>query len=148
EHITDPAELETCFDELIGYHELRRIAVSGVAPFLDDPLKKPFHIEMMKRGVLCVTALRAGGRGVSLQMDMIGRGEVHLALGAYAPWVSRFAPGKIHILEFARMLADRGCRDIDLTPGADPYKGEFATRWDRVHALVVSPTHCHHHLSR
>lgn len=141
ERVTDCDRLEAMFDEIIAYHDFRRLSVSGSAPFANDPMKRAFHVELMRRGLLDFTVLRIDGRVVSAQMDVPGRNEVHLALGAYAPWTSKHAPGKIHILEFARLLRDRGTARLDLTPGADSYKAEFATEWDQVHTLSIFPRH-------
>lgn len=139
EQVTDPAELQKYFDEVIAWHDFRRVTVSGVGPFERDPLKKQFHLEMLKQGVLYTTVLKMQDQVVSLQMDMLGTKVVHLALGAYAPWLSKFALGKIHILEVAQLLRDAGLKWMDLTPGDDPYKAEFATHWETVHTLTVCP---------
>lgn len=141
ERITDVAEWEAVFDQVILYHDLRRVAVSGSAPFANDPLKKRFHLELMRRtDLLHVTVLKLGDQVVSAQLDVAGPREVHLALGAYAPWVSKHAAGKIHILELARMLMEGGCERIDLTPGNDSYKSDFANEWDTVHTLTCFRT--------
>lgn len=148
ERITDPDHLARYFDEIIAWHDFRRVTVSGVGPFENDPLKKTFHFEMLRQGVLCATVLKLRNRVVSMQLDMIGQKGVHLALGAYAPWLSKFALGKIHILEVAAMLRDEGIDWIDLTPGDDPYKSEFATQWEDVHTLTVSPSAGSHQKAR
>lgn len=139
ERITDPDHLARHFDEIIAWHDFRRVTVSGIGQFEQDPLKKPFHYEMLRQGVLCATVLKMRDDVISMQLDMVGRPAVHLALGAYAPWLSKFALGKIHILEVAQMLRADGFEWMDLTPGDDPYKAEFATQWDQVHTLTVSP---------
>ena len=140
ERICDVATLEQIFDEIIVYHDLRRIVVSGSGPFENDPRKKQFHLELMRRGLLEVTVLKSGQRIVSAQLDFLGRNsEVHLAMGAYAPWAARYAPGKIHILQLASMLMKEGYERLDLTPGPDGYKEEFATEWDKVHTLRALP---------
>jgi len=140
ERITDVVRWERMFDQFIAYHDLRRLAVGGSAPFADDPLKKPFHLELMRRdNLLCVTVLRMGDEIISAQLDLIGRGEVHLALGAYAPWVSKHAVGKIHVAQVGRLLMESGCERMDLTPGDDPYKSDFANEWDTVQVMTCYP---------
>jgi CelD/BcsL family acetyltransferase involved in cellulose biosynthesis len=139
EELKSVEALDAIFDEFIACHDLRRLAVSGSAPFENDPLKKPFHLELQRRGLLCTTVLRAGDRVVSTQLDFWGRGEVNLALGAYAPSLSRMSLGKLHTLEIARMLQRGGWETMDLTPGSDAYKEEFANAWDEVHKLTLVP---------
>jgi len=141
ERITDPDRWEQMFDQFIGYHDMRRIAVGGTAPFADDPLKKQFHVELMRRGApLCVTVLKVGDEVVSAQLDVIGPKDAHLALGSYAPWMAKHALGKIHIIEMARLMMEEGRSRIDLTPGDDPYKSDFATEWDTVHVFAFYPS--------
>jgi CelD/BcsL family acetyltransferase involved in cellulose biosynthesis len=141
ERITDPDRWEQMFDQFIGYHDMRRIAVGGTAPFADDPLKKQFHVELMRRGApLCVTVLKVGGEVVSAQLDVVGPNDAHLALGSYAPWMAKHALGKIHIIEMARLMMEEGRTRIDLTPGDDPYKSDFATEWDTVHVFAYYPS--------
>jgi hypothetical protein len=147
ERITDPDRWEQMFDQFIGYHDMRRIAVGGTAPFADDPLKKQFHVELMRRGApLCVTVLKVGDEVVSAQLDLVGANDAHLALGSYAPWMAKHALGKIHIIEMARLMMEEGRSRIDLTPGDDPYKSDFATEWDTVHVFACYPSRlarCH-----
>jgi CelD/BcsL family acetyltransferase involved in cellulose biosynthesis len=141
ERITDPDRWEQMFDQFIGYHDMRRIAVGGTAPFADDPLKKQFHVELMRHGApLCVTVLKVGNEVVSAQLDLVGANDAHLALGSYAPWMAKHALGKIHIIEMARLMMEEGRTRIDLTPGDDPYKSDFATEWDTVHVFAFYPS--------
>jgi CelD/BcsL family acetyltransferase involved in cellulose biosynthesis/GNAT superfamily N-acetyltransferase len=136
--LTDPAQLETFMDEMILFHDARRMAVNGGAPFADDPLKRRFHVEMMKvPGLLHVTALTCGDRIASFQLNTIGRGHVQLSLITHNPLLADHSPGKIHVLLLGRMLLEQGYEWIDLTPGGDPYKERFATAWDNVHTLTV-----------
>jgi CelD/BcsL family acetyltransferase involved in cellulose biosynthesis len=147
ERITDPDQWERMFDQFIAYYDMRRIAVGGTAPFADDPLKKRFHIELMRRAApLCITVLKLGDEVVSAQLDLVGPDDAHLALGSFAPWMAKHALGKIHILEMARLMMEEGRSRIDLTPGDDPYKSDFATEWDTVHVFACYPSRlarCH-----
>lgn len=141
--ITDPVELEANFDEIIGFYDTRRLAVNGSAPFRNDPLKRPFHLEMMKEpGLLDVTLLKVADQIASIQLNIIGnRRELHLGLIAHNPFLARCSPGKLHILLLAKMLIEEGIEQVDLTAGGDIYKERFANAWDQVHALTVFPAH-------
>lgn len=148
QRITDPAELDRQFDQIIAWHDFRRAASSGIGVFELDPMKRAFHCEMLRRGVLCVTAMKLGDRTISVQFDMLGRKVMHRALGAYAPDLAKLALGKIHILELTRLLQAEGYDCFDLTPGDDRYKGELATTTEPVHTLTVSPGWLTHQKSR
>ncbi len=136
--LTDPTQLESMIDEVTLYHDARRLAVNGTTPFLNDPLKQSFHIEMMKvPGLLHVTALTCGGRMASLHINTIGRGHVQLSLITHNSLLAEHSPGKLHVLLLGKMLLEQGYEWIDLTPGGDPYKERFASAWDEVYTLTV-----------
>ncbi len=139
--ITEPAELDRVFDEIIAYHDSRHLALRDCEPFVKDPLKRSFHLELMKApGLLHVSVLRAGGRIASVQMGLCGRREVQFCLLSHNPWLSRFSPGKCHVYLLAQELMNRGYEQLDLTAGGEAYKDRFANAWEQVHTLRVSPS--------
>ena len=141
ERITDPAEFEPLFDQIIRFYDARRLAVSGSAPFQNDPLKRTFHLEMMRApDLLHVTVMKVGDQIASAHLGACGRREVQLGLVAHNPEFEKHSPGKFHILFLARMLLREGYVRLDLTAGGDPYKERFANAWDQVQALRVFPT--------
>ncbi|MGB7161545.1 MAG: GNAT family N-acetyltransferase [Tepidisphaeraceae bacterium] len=137
--IDDPATFEAMLDDVVLFYDSRRLAVNGMAPFANDPLKRPFHLEMMKvPGLLHVTALTCGGRIASFHLNTRYRRHVQLSLITHNPLLAEFSPGKFHVLMLAKMLMEEGgCEWIDLTPGGDPYKERFANAWDHVYTLTV-----------
>lgn len=136
--LTDSAQLDAMLDEVILYHDARRMAVNGAAPFANDPLKRRFHVEMMKApGLLHVTALTCGDRIASFQLNTLGRGHVQLSLISHNPLLAEHSPGKFHVLLLGKMLLEQGYEWIDLTPGGDPYKERFANAWDDVYTLSI-----------
>lgn len=141
ERVADAAQLEAIFDTIIHWHDARRLAVNGSAPFRNDPLKRPFHLAMMREGgLLHVTVLKAGDRIASAHLNVCGRGVVQLGLLAHDPALSRHSPGKLHILLLAPLLMQEGYAHLDLTPGGEPYKARFANGSDPVYTLSVLPT--------
>src|SRR6185503_3382211 len=79
--ISDPAEFEPIFDQIIEFYDARRIAVSGSAPFRNDPLKRAFHLAMMESpDLLHVTVMMVGDEIASAHLGACGRGEVQLGL--------------------------------------------------------------------
>jgi CelD/BcsL family acetyltransferase involved in cellulose biosynthesis len=139
EHVTDARRFEELLPTLAVWYDARRLALNGLAPFREDPLKGLFHLAMLK-GAAHVTVLKAGQRPVSMQFNLCSRGAVHTCLMAHDPFFAKQSPGKLHFYYLALMLRDAGFKQIDLTPGPDAYKERFADAWDHVHELSVHPT--------
>lgn len=136
--ITDPAEFQQFFDDIIHSYDFRQAAVHGVAPFRDDDLKKRFHLDMMEvRGLLHVTVLKVGDRLAAAHLGLCGLKEVQLGIIAHDPSLAKHSPGKFHVLFLAQLLRQEGYEQLDLTPGRDLYKERFANGFDEVHALTV-----------
>jgi CelD/BcsL family acetyltransferase involved in cellulose biosynthesis len=141
ERITDAAELEKVFDEIIRHHDARHMAVRGSAPFSNDPLKKTFHLNMMTApGLLHATVLKVGDQVVAAHLGAATGKELQLGLIAHNPWFANYSPGKFLIHFLCRLLHQEGFQQLDLTAGGDPYKERFANAWDTVHTLTVFPT--------
>lgn len=138
EQITDPEVLAAKFDEIIAYTDLRQGAVHDVLPFRIDPLKKPFHLALMKHSDLVhVTVLKVGDELVAAHFGIRNRHEVTLWLFAHSPFFALHSPGKFHLLLLGELLAKQGINTFDLTPGGDPWKERFANAHDQVHTLRV-----------
>ncbi len=136
-----PQELESILDELIAFYELRQFAMNGIEPFTSDPLKRPFHLELMRQpNLLHVTTLSVGGRLASAHINIIEPRHVCLNLIAYNPLFGKHSPGKFHMHLLTRMLIAEGCDQVDLTPGGDPYKERFANAHDTAHMLSIFAT--------
>ncbi len=139
EQITDPAVLEAAFDDLAAYVDLRQGAVHDVMPFRIDPLKKPFHLALLKHlDLVHVTALWVGEKMAALHFGIRGQTQATLWLFAHSPFLAAHSPGKFHLLLMGELLAQQGVTTFDLTPGGDPWKERFATNHDQVHTLRVT----------
>jgi CelD/BcsL family acetyltransferase involved in cellulose biosynthesis/GNAT superfamily N-acetyltransferase len=138
DQVSDEAGLEAVFEDIIAYNDLRQGAMYGVLQFRDDPLKKAFHLALMRQpGLLDVTVLRAGDRILSGHLGMSGAGRVYLGIIAHNPFYSKCSPGKIHILLLGKNMAGRGMSELDLTPGAVSWKGRFANHDETVLKVTV-----------
>ncbi len=136
--ITDCGEFETLLDDIIVHYDFRHAAVHGLAPFRDDPLKKPFHLALMKvPGLLHATALKFGDEFGAAHIGVCENKEVHLGIIAHNACCAQYSPGKFHILFLAQLLRGEGVEQLDLTPGGDAYKDRFANRFDEVSSLTV-----------
>ena len=139
--ITDPAELERCLDWIIEAYDLRRLAISGIAPFRKDPCKRLFHLNLMRTpGLLHVTVLKVGDQIASAHLNAMGKRDCIPCLICHSASMGAHSPGKIHMLMLAQMLLKQGYEQLDLTPGGDAYKERFATAWDEVREVSVFPT--------
>lgn len=147
--ITDLAGLEAHFAEIMAWHDVRHVAVSGLASFREDPLMKSFGLAMLSApGLLHATALTVGGRLASAHLGACSSKEVELGLIVHNPWLAKHSPGKFHVYFLAKMLMTEGYEQLDLTPGggAHYYKERFANAWDQVHTLTVYPTSLKRHV--
>ena len=139
--IVDFNEFEEIIDEIIGCYDFRLSAIYNSAPFRDDQFKKPFHLAMMKwPDLLHVTVLKVGDQLASAHINTCGIKEVHLGILAHNPWLAHHSPGAFHIYFLSQLLMKEGYEQLDLTPGADPYKSDFANSFDEVHTLTVFPS--------
>jgi CelD/BcsL family acetyltransferase involved in cellulose biosynthesis len=138
ERLTQPATIDALLDEIIPLCDFRHGSVHGVMPFGDDPLKARFHRALAREpGLLYVSVLRCGREVACAGFDADNRGQVALGFAAFSPFLSRHSPRRIQLLSLAHDLARRGYSSIDLTPGRDPFKNEWATCFDEVDTLRV-----------
>ncbi len=141
------AEIDRALQQASTFHDIRQLALCGVAPFSEDALKLTFHHALAmaaKNPLLHVTTLHAGKHLVSAQVNVLRANaqppEVQLWLIAHNPLFSAYSPGKLHLLYLAQMLFRQGIEQLDLTPGSEPYKERFANTHDQVHTLSLFPT--------
>ena len=139
EQITDPNALEAIFDDIAAFVDLRQGAIHDVLPFRMDPLKKPFHLALLKHPDLVhVTALRVREKLAALHFGIREPTQAVLWLFAHSPFLAAHSPGKFHLLLLGELLAQQGITTFDLTPGGDLWKERFATDHDQVHTLCVT----------
>jgi CelD/BcsL family acetyltransferase involved in cellulose biosynthesis len=137
ERIHDPDELGAVLDEIIPYQALRLRAVHNLSEIQDDPLKRTFHVNLMRLPrMLHATALRVGDKLVSAQIHFYNREQALLWLITHSPFYARYSPGELHTLMLGAELAEENIRVFDLTPGGY-YKDRYATNYDRVFVVIV-----------
>jgi CelD/BcsL family acetyltransferase involved in cellulose biosynthesis len=137
ERIHDPDELGAVFDEMARYQTLRLKAVYNLPDVPNDPLKKAFHMNLMRLPrMLHATALRVGDRLISAQIHFYNREQVLLWLITHSPFYARYSPGELHTLMIGAELAKEDIPVFDLTPGGN-YKDRYATNYDEVYVIIV-----------
>lgn len=139
ERITDSETFATVFDEIINFYDFRQGAVNNSFPFLHDRVKKPFHLDLMKRNsdILHVTLTMLDNKPIAAHLGIVGKIQVHLAILTYSPFHARHSPGKLHLMMLGKLFAHEGFKWLDLTPGGDHWKERFANYHDEVYELIL-----------
>ena len=147
--ITDPDDFAAVFDEIIASYDERQGAMNGVLPFAQDPDKKPFHVDLMRGRpeFLHVTVTTLSGKLIAAHIGVAGTAEVHLAIVCHSEAYAEHSPGKLHLLQLGRMLAQEGLRTLDLTPGGD-WKARFANAHEDVYVLTIDATATARHVRK
>jgi CelD/BcsL family acetyltransferase involved in cellulose biosynthesis len=128
------------FDEISLQYDFRQAAFFRNMPFSRDPLKKPFHIELQKRGLLHTTVLTVGDKVAASHIGLFSKGRaIHLGINTYDPAFAAHSPGNLLLAMLGVHLVAEGVPLLDLTPGGDKYKEQFATGHDLVSELIVYP---------
>src|SRR5262245_20213695 len=123
ERVRDKERTRELFNALRAQCDFRQDVTQGIRPFADNPCKEPFFIRRQDFPEAShFTVLWSAGKPVSFHFGAWGKETLLLGLTAYDPTESRNSPGKVHLIELARMLGEEGIRRIDLTPGGDQYK--------------------------
>lgn len=139
ERITDAGTFERILEELIVQYEFRKGAMYGIAPFREEPGKKPLLVELFRIGMLHVTVLRLGNRIIASTVNTVdGKWIGFKGLNAHLPQYSKQSPGLLHLLMLGKMLAEEDMETFDLTPGDDFYKDKLATRHRDVTELWIA----------
>lgn len=133
ERVRDKDRTQQLLERLRLQCDFRQEAIQGVRPFADNPRKSPFFVERQEfPEANHFTVLWSGGRPISFHFGSCDGDTLLLGLTAYDPTESRNSPGKVHLIELAKMLKEEGFRRIDLTPGGDSYKEFVANDWQEL----------------
>src|SRR5262245_38016011 len=137
DRIRDPDELGAVFDDIVRYQTLRLRAIYNLPYAPSDPLKKTFHMNLMRLPrMLHATALRVDDRLISAQIHFYNREQVLLWLITHSPFHARYSPGELHTLMIGAELAKENVPVFDLTPGGK-YKDRYATNYDEVYVDIL-----------
>ena len=139
DRLRTPDELRPFMEQIGMVYDLRQGSLGATPPFINDPRKASFHVDLLKwPDVLHASVLRAGDTFVAGHLGVMGRGEVHVGVLSHSPFFAAHSPGKLLMMFLAQQLASEGIGTLDLTPGGDGWKERFADRHDTVHRVVVS----------
>jgi CelD/BcsL family acetyltransferase involved in cellulose biosynthesis len=126
------------FDEMCTQYDFRQGALYHYMPFASDPFKKPFYLELHKRGMLHTSILTVDGKIAASHLGMLSRARaVHLGINTHDPAFAAHSPGGLLLAMLGVHLATENLPVLDLTPGGDGYKEHFATDHDTVFELII-----------
>lgn len=138
EKVADHGHYLRIVDELCMQYDFRQGALHHYMPFSSDPAKKPFYLELHKRGLLHTSILNVGDQIAASHSGLVSKGSaVHLGINTHAPALAAHSPGNLLLAMLGVHLVEEKMQALDLTPGGDGYKEHFATEHDTVHELTV-----------
>jgi CelD/BcsL family acetyltransferase involved in cellulose biosynthesis len=141
ERVTDDARFRHVFEDICVQYDFRQAALYRQTPFASDPLKKRFYLELHRRGMLHTTVLTVGGALAASHIGLVSKARVlHLGLNTHAPALAAHSPGLLLLALLGGRLAHEQVALLDLTPGGDRYKEQFASAHDEVYELTMCPS--------
>ena len=139
ERVTGEAQFGRMFDDICLQYDFRQAALHRQTPFLSDPLKKRFYLELQRRGMLHTTVLTVGDALAAAHIGLLSKEcTVHLGISTHAPALAAHSPGQLLLALLGSQLAADRSDLLDLTPGGDPYKDHFASDHDQVFELTMA----------
>lgn len=120
------------------WSDLRHGAVRADLPFRDDPRKMTLHEHLARAGdAIHTSVLRLDDRPLAVHQGNWDGERLFTGLYAFDPTQARQSPGNILMIELARHVLELGGREIDLTPGGEWWKNDFATRQETVYRVEL-----------
>jgi CelD/BcsL family acetyltransferase involved in cellulose biosynthesis len=137
--IKDIHALNSVFDELISYYDLRQGAINHSKPFHEDDNKRKFHVEMFVRAgdKAYVTVTCLDDKPIAGFWGLVSKDKVHLGMLMHSPFLAEHSIGKLHLMQLSEQLLTDGFNTLDLTPGSDPWKERFANAHDEVAEVIL-----------
>lgn len=138
ERVTTHEHFIKVIDEICVQYDLRQGVLHHNMPFSNDPSKKLFYMELHKRGLLHTTVLTVGGAIAASHSGLISNEHaLHVGITTHAPVFAAHSPGNLLLATLGVHLAQEKISLLDLTPGGDGYKENFATEHDTVFELTI-----------
>lgn len=139
QRVTCHAQFRRMFDDICLQYDFRQAALHRQTPFLSDPLKKRFYLELHRRGLLHTTVLTVGDALAAAHIGLLSKNRiVHLGISTHAPALAAHSPGQLLLALLGSQLAADQIELLDLTPGGDPYKRHFTADHDQVFELTIA----------
>ena len=140
ETINDVQRFEVALNEMAIMYDFRQSALFNKNPFKEDPVRKDFLIELLRRQLLHVTVLKVNEEIIAAIIAVGEKDWMYLAgLNCHSPVYARlYSPGLLQFIMLAQQMTDEGVHYFDLSPGYDAYKEDLANEHEEVLELVIS----------
>ncbi|MEM8891518.1 MAG: GNAT family N-acetyltransferase [Bacteroidota bacterium] len=128
ERILGKERMRELLEEFARQSDFKKEAIFNRRLFEDDPHIVDFLIDMQDHPELNhFSVLWLDDKPIGFNHGVVEGNQMCLAgYTSYDPSESRNSPGKLHLIELARISTEEGYESIDLTPGKDAYKSRFA----------------------
>ena len=138
QRIESIADFDLYMPKVVAAYDFRQGCVNGTSPFYEDECKLNFHrrwFESCPRQIeLSIMLLNA--TPIAAYFGVRVGQTVANAIVSHDPAFAAYSASKLQIYLFAQELATTDVDSLDLTPGGDPWKDRFATKYDNVSEFV------------
>lgn len=132
-------EFDAIFDQLVDFYDFRIGALKNIIPFRADRFKREFHRNLFlsdsENIILTVTYL--DGQPVAGVFSGLSKNTYCFLLLMHAPFLNKYSPGYVHVLQFCQFANNENIEKIDFTPGGDSWKDRFSTDSDQVVYAII-----------
>jgi CelD/BcsL family acetyltransferase involved in cellulose biosynthesis len=126
--VQTPAELDYCFEKLVGLHMGLWASRGGKGIFADTGVFE-FHREatarLLAEGQLRMTWLELDGRAAAAEYCLEAGGVIYSYQSGMDVELLEHSPGALSILAKLRAAIEEGCRAVDFLRGDEPYKRDW-----------------------
>jgi hypothetical protein len=138
--LTDAEAFGAALDGLADHYDFRKAATYAITPFREDPAKRGFLTDLVRRGLLLAAVLKVDNQVCGmLTATAPSKGWSHGAgIVVHNLKFSRATPGYIIMKLFSVWLKKYPDVLYDITPGDHAYKNQHATDYDALLELRVT----------
>ena len=137
ERIEDVNKAVDLFKQMADIYDVRQGSQKNVCPFTDDSNKLNFHLQWIERDFnqtnLYVMSLNS--RVIGALFCVNSNGVDSVAIIAFSPEFHKYSPSRLLVHLASKSMIENGIDTLDLTPGEDRWKDDFANYNDTVYEL-------------
>ena len=137
--IRHEAELEQIIPKMIEFYDLRQAATHQSLPFQSDDKKLSFLTRLFNTSPdkIYIAATYLNNIPIAITVGMITNKTYHLSIITHSPFVAKYSPGKLHLMQLNESLLLDGYDYADFTPGDDVWKDRLANVHDEVAVVTL-----------
>ena len=132
ELITDPERIRAMLPVFEQQVDFKKKALFDVRPFQQNPeLREVLPALQSREAVNHFSVLWLDDKPLAFNHGFtVGKKMILAGWTSYDPSEGKHSPGKLQLIELARLLTEQGYEGIDLSPGEHAYKARYATQWE------------------